>query len=213
MPRSPLTRLPLVGHLFRKVDPTPEDVRAFWAAMQKQWATTQVNKANATEMQAVAELLDLLGITNKQDFLRNFTTVLGEKIYTPFDPGVPTHGWPLWSQIRVCVHEHHHVWQFRAAGGLGFMWNYVASPADRAHYEAEAYRCDMVMEYHFRGRMLEPKILASYLSSSYGCSETDALVMERMLVASIPAIKSGARPSDVLRWAVPWLEARWKLAA
>ena len=209
MPPSVLTRIPLVGRYFRSVKPTPDVVREFWAASLARWDTTRIDKANAAEMKLVAEVLGLLGVLNQQDFLRRFTTTVGTRIYTPFDPGVPTPEWALWSQITVCVHEHHHVWQDRAAGGLGFEWAYLTSSAQRAQYEAEAYRTNMVMDWRYQGRMLDPKVLAALLKN-YGCSAVDIAVVEKMLALSIPAIKAGAMASDVCRWSATWLDRRWK---
>jgi hypothetical protein len=205
---SILARIPLVGHLFRHVDPTSEDVVEFWKAMQHQYATTRIDKANSAEMKIVAELLGLLGVLDKKAFLEKYTTTIGDKIYAPFTPGVPTADWSLWSQIAVCVHEHHHVYQDRAAGGLRFEWDYITSSAKRAHYEAEAYRTNMVMEWKYQGRMINPLYLAKLLAN-YGCSISDIEVAEKMLRLSMPAIKQGAIASDVCRWATIWLDKRW----
>lgn len=210
MPPSILTRLPLIGRFFRKVDPTPEDVREFWKAMSAKWDTTRIDKASSTDMKAVAEVLDLLGVINQQDFMRRFTTTIGNRIYTPFEPGTPTSAWSLWEQIKVGVHEHEHIRQDRAAGGLEFEWDYLTSSAKRAHYEAEAYRTAMVLDWRYQGRMPDPKALAELLKN-YGCSSTDITVVEQMLRLSVPSIKAGAMASDVCRWAVAWLDTRWKL--
>lgn len=212
MPPSVLTRIPLVGRYFRKVDPTADDVREFWKASLVRWDTKRIDKDKAQEMQLVAEVLGLLGIVNKQDFLRRFTTTVGTRIYTPFDPGIPTPEWSLWNQITVCVHEHHHVFQDRAAGGLGFEWAYLTNPAQRAQYEAEAYRTNMVMDWRYQGRMLDPKVLAALLNN-YGCSAVDVAVVAKMLALSVPSIKADAIPSDVCRWSTTWLDTRWHLAA
>lgn len=207
-PRA-MRQLPLVGRFFRSVSPTPDDVREFWAAITRQYDTQRIPKQDSHEMKLVAEALGLMGIVNQQDFLQRFTTVIDCRIYTPFEPGVPTAAWSLWGQIRVAIHEHHHVFQDRASGGLGFKWNYLTSAASRAHYEAEAYRTDMVMDWRFQGRMLDPLSLASNLKS-YGCSDVDVEVVRRMLALSIPSIKAGAITSDVCRWACDWLDQRWE---
>jgi hypothetical protein len=203
-----LARIPLVGRFFRRVDPTPEDVREFWKASLAHWDTTRIDKAKSDEMKLVGEVLSLLGVVDKQNFLRRFTTTIGTRIYTPFEPGVPTSEWSLWSQITVCVHEHHHVWQDRAAGGLGFEWAYLTSSAQRAHYEAEAYRTNMVLDWRYQGRMLNPRDLAAKLRF-YGCSTSDIEVAAKMLALSVPSIKAGAIASDVCRWSVGWLDEWW----
>lgn len=204
-----LTRLPLIGRFFRHVDPTPTDVVAFWQVLTGHFDTQVVDKLQSAEMQAIAEALDLMGIVDKQTFLRRYTTTLGTRICIPFTVGVPNEDWPLWQQVCVAVHEHEHVHQDRAAGGLGFEWNYLTNPAQRAHYEAEAYRTNMVLEWRYQGRMFNPTVLASLLMH-YGCSVADVQVAEKMLALSIPAIKAGAIASDVCRWGCNWLDARWK---
>ena len=78
-----LQSLPVVGKVF--VDIQPEEVWAFWRFMQDHYRTTVVNKRDALEMQLVAQALDALGIQSRDRFLRNFTTTLGRRIYTPFE--------------------------------------------------------------------------------------------------------------------------------
>lgn len=203
-----LTRLPLVGRFFRKANPSSDDVREFWKVMSEKWDTKRIDKDSADEMKLVSEVLNLLGIVNRQDFMRRFTTTVGNRIYTPFKPGEPSPNWSLWSQIVVCVHEHHHVFQDRAAGGLGFEWSYLTNPAQRAQYEAEAYRTNMVLEWRYQGRMPDPRALAALLWH-YGCSQADIDVAAKLLALSIPSIKAGAIASDVCRWACDWLNRRW----
>jgi hypothetical protein len=206
---SVLARIPLVGRFFQHVDPKPEDVVEFWKVMTEHFATKVVNKADSAEMKFVADALGLMKILDKDAFLKRYTTTIGDKIYIPFTIGEPHESWSLWSQITVCVHEHQHVFQDRAAGGLSFEWNYLTSSAKRAHYEAEAYRTNMVLEWRYQGRMLNPAHLAGLLKN-YGCSDVDIAVVEKMLALSIKPIKAGAITSDVCRWGTIWLDARWK---
>jgi hypothetical protein len=207
-PRA-MRQLPLVGRFFRSVSPTPDDVREFWKVMCDRYSTKRVDKSDSMEMRWIAQALGLMGIVDQRDFLQRFTTVIDSTIYTPFVPGVPTPAWSLWGQVRVCVHEHVHVFQDRASGGLGFKWNYLTSAASRAHYEAEAYRTDMVLEWRYQGRMTDPLSLASNLKS-YGCSDVDVEVVRRMLALSIPSIREGAMTHEVCRWACDWLDQRWE---
>ena len=124
-----LQSLPVVGKVF--VDIQPEEVWAFWRFMQDHYRTTVVNKRDALEMQLVAQALDALGIQSSERFLRNFTTTLGRRIYTPFEVGSPRGGWDLWSQVVICVHEHQHVVQHDREG-LSFEVSYLADRAARA---------------------------------------------------------------------------------
>lgn len=206
---SLLAKLPVVGRFFKSARPTSEDVRDYWTDLYKRWDVQRIDKDSSSDMQAVANVLGMLEIVDKNDFLKKFTTTLGNRIYTPFKPGVPTEEWPLWSQIKVGDHEVIHVQQDRAAGGLGFEWSYLTNPAQRAHYESEAYRSEFVLEWRFNGRMPDPDGVAALLGY-YGCSTTDVAVAKVYFQRSIPSIKTGAIANDVTRWTVNWLENRWR---
>ena len=92
-----LQSLPVVGKIF--LDVQPEEVWAFWRFMQDHFRTSVINKRSALEMQLVARGLEALGIQSKDRFLKNFTTTIGRRIYTPFEVGSPKGGWDLWQQI------------------------------------------------------------------------------------------------------------------
>ena len=115
--------------------------------------------------QVVAELLDLLGILDKQAFLNHYTTTLGTKIYVPHSIGSNLPGWDLWGQIIICVHEHVHVVQDRKAGGLAYEWAYVTNTAARTQYEVEAYRTRMEIDWRYRRAMQTPKAIAATLKN------------------------------------------------
>jgi len=89
-----LQSLPVVGKIF--LDVKPEEVWAFWRFMQDHFRTSVINKSSALEMQLVARGLEALGVQSKERFLKNFTTTIGRRIYTPFEIGSPKGGWDLW---------------------------------------------------------------------------------------------------------------------
>ena len=82
-----LQSLPVVGKIF--LDVKPEEVWAFWRFMQDHFRTSVINKSSALEMQLVARGLEALGVQSKERFLKNFTTTIGRRIYTPFEVGSP----------------------------------------------------------------------------------------------------------------------------
>lgn len=205
---SILSRIPLVRRWFPPVNPTPGDVKDFWAYMQKRYGTTVVDKNNAAEMKIVAEFLDIIGILNKDDFLKKYTTTIGKTIYTPFSIGFDAPGWDLFGQIRICAHEHQHVVQYTERGGIAFQWDYAVSSAKRTMYEVEAYRTGMELTWRYLRQMQDARAIAAGLRN-YGCSDDDIKVAEKALLLAIPTIKAGGLTTEAGRIAAEWLDARF----
>jgi hypothetical protein len=186
-------------------DPTPEMVRAFWSYMESVYGSTQIDKQDAPSMQLVADTLDLLGIQDKQTFLSRFTTTIGTHIYTPFDIGVPTPEYSLWGQIVICVHEHEHVAQYRAEG-IDYLTHYLGSGADRADYEAEAYRTSAELGW-WRARGVADAVgLADHLQA-YNLTPGEIVSGLEIIQLSEDTIARGGLVSDATRTALEWLEA------
>lgn len=197
-----LQSLPAVGRIF--YDARPEEVWSFWRFMQDHFRTTVLNKRDALEMQLVAHVLGALGIQSPDRFLRNFTTVIGRRIYTPFEIGVPRGGWDLWSQIVVCVHEHQHVVQHDREG-LAYEISYLADRAARARWEAEAYRSNLELHYWRYGTTPSTRRLAEVLND-YGCRPEDIEVAAKSLALSAVAVQNGAVINEATHVALGWLD-------
>ena len=197
-----LQSLPVVGKVF--VDIQPEEVWAFWRFMQDHHRTTVVNKRDALEMQLVAQALDALGIQSRDRFLRNFTTTLGRRIYTPFEVGSPRGGWDLWSQVVICVHEHQHVVQHDREG-LSFEVSYLADRAARARWEAEAYRSNLELHFWRYGTTPSARRIAEVLGD-YGCRPEDVDVAAKSLALSAVSIRKGAVINEATHVALGWLD-------
>ncbi len=197
-----LQSLPVVGKVF--VDIQPEEVWAFWRFMQDHYRTTVVNKRDALEMQLVAQALDALGIQSRDRFLRNFTTTLGRRIYTPFEVGSPRGGWDLWSQVVICVHEHEHVVQHDREG-LSFEVSYLADRAARARWEAEAYRSNLELHFWRYGTTPSARRIAEVLGD-YGCRPEDVDVAAKSLALSAVSIRKGAVINEATHVALGWLD-------
>lgn len=197
-----LQSLPVVGKVF--VDIQPEEVWAFWRFMQDHYRTTVVNKRDALEMQLVAQALDVLGIQSRDRFLRNFTTTLGRRIYTPFEVGSPRGGWDLWSQVVICVHEHQHVVQHDREG-LSFEVSYLADRAARARWEAEAYRSNLELHFWRYGTTPSARRIAEVLGD-YGCRPEDVDVAAKSLALSAVSIRKGAVINEATHVALGWLD-------
>ena len=196
-----LQSLPVVGKVF--IDIQPEEVWAFWRFMQDHYRTTVVNKRDALEMQLVAQALDALGIQSRDRFLRNFTTTLGRRIYTPFEVGSPRGGWDLWSQVVICVHEHQHVVQHDREG-LSFEVSYLADRAARARWEAEAYRSNLELHFWRYGTTPSARRIAEVLGD-YGCRPEDVDVAAKSLALSAVSIRKGAVINEATHVALGWL--------
>ncbi|HEU4408397.1 MAG TPA: hypothetical protein VFS43_24245 [Polyangiaceae bacterium] len=184
-------------------EPTPEEVRAFWAFLTAHYGTTVVDKADAAEMALVAAFLDRLGVMDRARFLANYTTTIGRRIYLPFELGK---GQDLWHQMVIAVHEHQHVVQLDRDGWLAFTGGYLLRTATRARYETEAYRTHLELHFWRTGAMLSARDLAAKLRA-YGCSGEDVVVAEKVLRLSEPAVRQGAALVPATRVALSWLNA------
>ncbi len=190
---------------------TREQVVGLYAHMMQAFRAALINKRSAAEMALVSVLLGRLGIVDRQAFMQRFATTVGRRIYVPFTPGVATADWSLNSQAVVCVHECHHVHQWDRLGPAMFTYQYVASKARRTLLEVEAYRTSMEVRWRLDGVMPDPARLASSLRS-YGVSEADVMVAERMLRASVPTVRAGGITSPATKAAVDWLKSKGVLS-
>ena len=197
-----LQSLPVVGKIF--LDVQPEEVWAFWRFMQDHFRTSVINKNSALEMQLVARDLEVLGVQSKERFLKNFTTTIGRRIYTPFEVGSPKGGWDLWHQIVICVHEHQHVVQHDREG-LSYEVSYLADRAARARWEAEAYRSNLELAYWRTGTTPSAQQTASVLKD-YGCRPEDIEVTAKSLALSAISVKKGAVINEATHVALGWLD-------
>lgn len=186
---------------------TPEQVKDFWAFMQKEYGSKVVQKDDSLTMKAAAELLNALGIQDKETFMKTFTTTLYETIYIPFELGVEEPGghYTLWSQIRVCVHEHQHIVQGNRDGWPVFASRYLASSSYRAGYEAEAFGSDMEMEYWKTKQIIDIPSRAAILKS-YGCSTTDIDMTVSMLKIRATMVSHGTVLNPTSLAAIKWLD-------
>lgn len=197
-----LQSLPVVGAVFQDVK--PEEVWAFWRFMQDHFRTSVINKKSALEMQLVAQALDALGIQSRERFLKNFTTTIGRRIYTPFEVGSPKGGWDLWHQVVICVHEHQHVVQHDREG-LSYEVSYLADRAARARWEAEAYRSNLELAYWRTGATPSAQRTASVLKD-YGCRPEDVEVTAKSLALSAISVKKRAVINEATYVALGWLD-------
>ena len=186
-------------------DPTPEQVRWLWAHMTRKYGSTVVDKSGSIPMQLAGWGLEKMGVMDAPTFLGDYTTTVGKTIYVPFEIGVPRSAADLYSQVIIAVHEHMHVIQFSREGTWTFASRYLLSKSARALYEAEAYRCDMEMEYWRSASMPSPRELAQKLQH-YACSPLDIEVATKYLTASAQTIQWGGMVSEPSKEAIRWLQ-------
>jgi len=190
---------------------TSQRVRDFWLHMQNEFGSSVVQKDESAVMKAAASLLDVLDIQDKEQFMKDFVTTLHRTIYIPFIVGVEGSGghWSLWSQIRVCVHENQHVVQSDRDGLPEFAARYLTSSSFRAGYEAEAYGCDLEMEFWRQGANFNPYDFALQRAQglkSYGCSEGDIDQAATMLALRAGVVVQGVVETKSSQVAIEWLE-------
>jgi hypothetical protein len=193
------------GGFCEATDPTPEMVRAFWSFMEQVHGATRIDKTNAPEMQLLGDLLQTLGIENRDIFLTHYTTTIGTRIYTPFEPGVPTPDYNLWAQMVIGVHEIQHVFQYRAEG-VEYLGRYVADGFNRADYEAEAYRTRAELDW-WRYRTLDSaEDLANHLLA-YNCTSDEIGLARQIIQLTEETVQQGGLVSDTTATAIEWLQA------
>lgn len=206
---SRLAKIPLVGKIFhRELSPFPADVQDFWSFMLARHGMHVVNKNDSKMMKIVGESLDLMGIQDKDDFMKRFTTTVFGRVYTPFEIGVESDGWSLWQQIRILPHEIRHDVQRKNVGAIGYEWDYTTSSAARANYECDAMSIDMLLEWRYQDRMLSPREMALTLKG-YACSDMDIKVSEKQLAMAAKMIRRGAILPDPAREACEWIDDRF----
>lgn len=150
---------------------SPQLTVAFWDAMMLHYGTRIVPKRDALEMRVTAQALDLVGILDHDRFMTRYTTVWGNRIYPSFVIGEGDED-ELWRQIVVCVHEHQHVEQFRRLGLFRFFSRYLLSSSMRAALEAEAYCCNVELNWVVRQKEIDVFSLSNLLKD-YGCKPGD----------------------------------------
>jgi hypothetical protein len=174
--------------------------------MSKKYDFDIVQKNDAKEMKIVGWALGQMGVLNKDDFLKRYTTTvcLGgwRAVYVPFEIGKGTQT-QLIRQIGIAVHESQHVIQ---ATRDGFQpMKYLASDTNRAYYEADAYRATMEMHWFFTGKLLSPKSLANSLKG-YSVGSSDRRIAEKHLIIASKVVERGGVITGTSKVAIRW----WK---
>jgi hypothetical protein len=187
----------------------PVTVQEFWKYMQGEYHSKVVAKNDSDFMELAGGVLELLKIQDKQTFMTRFTTTIGRTVYIPFEIGVENAYYDLWGQIRVCVHEHEHIVQGDRDGWIVFDGKYVASTTSRATYEAEAYGCDMEMEFWHRGPTFDLVQFGNDRAEglrNYGCPAAAIEMAKQILTIRAGIVSQGVVETNSAQRAIAWLE-------
>ena len=171
----------------------------FWDVMGDKYDFSVHDKRKSGNMDRISRLLDMIGVQDRQAFMENYTTTLGDDVYIPFSLGKGRQR-EMVNQIITCVHEVQHVLQYRR-NPMRFFSNYALSDAARTHYEVDAYRTNMEIWYYLKGTILSPRGLSKCLEG-YGVSKGDIHVAEKHLRVSAKLLKHGVIVSGVSKDAI-----------
>lgn len=168
---------------------TPEIVVSAWDHMRRYYNTKIVSKEDQELMQMIGYSLDIMGIMDKEKFLKTYTTTIGDVIYVPFEIGVGTDKHPLHTQLYICGHEHQHYVQYRN-GRMQFMLEYLSDSTQRARYEVTAMHTSMEIRWWHEQRIPNIQSYATKLFN-YNCSQTDIDVAQAALKLSSMVVQRG----------------------
>jgi hypothetical protein len=168
-----------------------------------------IQKSDCDMMPLVANALELLGIVNKDKFLRSFALTIVDPfydqkwVYIPWTPGAGSQA-ALRKQVMVLAHEVEHTLQ-----GEDIRWapKYFTSKSYRAHMEAQAMRAELELCWYLTGKPANTKALADRLES-YRVRSRDIRVTKKELDLVNMVVKRGAIGSDAGKAAIRWLKKR-----
>ncbi len=177
-----------------------------WFSLVDEYRTRVLPKDKSLLMWFIGLFLSVFKFMPLDTFRSRYTTTIADRIYTPYkvgegdairDPDV------FWRQIKLGVHEHTHILQYRSIGYLLFAYRYATSTRARAMYEAEAYATGIEMDlWRTSGAaIIDTGALAARLVA-YGCKPSD--------IESAKALYdiAYARLRGAKKWKDPVLPAR-----
>jgi len=100
-----------------------------------------IPKSSSKLMKAINVFLKIITFGLFKDFMVNFTTTIGNTVYTPDHWAA----WPEYSQVRILKHEKIHMQQSKKYGRILYSFLYLFFPLPfllcyfRAKFEKEAY--------------------------------------------------------------------------
>lgn len=186
---------------------TSQLVKDFYGVACTKYGANVTSKSNSDFMKLVGSFLDGIGVIDKEKFMRQYTTTIGATIYSPYEIGVDggSGGYDLWDQVKILCHELVHVVQYKTHPAK-FLVLYLASPSDRASYEAEAYAADLQLFYWMYGHGYDTAQRAKSLLN-YGLKQEHCDYVAQYLDVHADIFAQGGASSEVSTWAASWLDA------
>lgn len=184
---------------------TTATVVGLWHHMEKSYNSNHTSKSDSGMMKMIGNFLSAMGILDKNQFLKNYTTTIGSVIYVPFQIGATSIQYPLFNQITTCVHEHQHVVQWRR-GGLSFMLEYLTDSSRRAAYEVDAMHSSLEMHWWYN-RALPDISKMSLRLVDYNCKKDDIVMAEKMLRSISKVVRRGAISTSAGVTAIKYLRS------
>jgi hypothetical protein len=185
---------------------TSQLVKDFYGVACTKYGATITSKSNSDFMKLIGSFLDGIGVLDKELFMKQYTTTVGTSIYTPYEIGVDggPNGYDLWDQVKVLVHELTHVVQYKTYP-VKFMVLYLASPSDRASYEAEALAADLQLYYwmYRSGYDIQQRVKTLL---NYGLKQEHCDYVAQYLNVHNDIFAQGGSSSEIATWAASWLD-------
>lgn len=155
--------------------------------LEKRFDVKITSNKNSEDVKAIASILDILGIKNKDAFLKEVSITINNHVYLCFEPGCSTIDPIL--QLEIIAHELLHTMQWEE-NPVKFSLNYLGKHEKRAEYETEALSCNMELHYRLTKQLYAPKDLSKHLVW-YKCSSSDIRVAEKHLAILANIFKHG----------------------
>lgn len=168
-----------------------------------------INKGGSDLMGLVSNALEILGIMDKEKFMKRYAMTIvnpftDEKfVYIPWTPGVGSQTARAY-QLRVLAHEVEHTLQGES---LKFVPRYFYSKSHRAHYEAKAIRAELELWWYLYGIPMNTEA-ASRRLAAYQVRSSDIRVTKKELDLANRVICRGAIGTDAGKAAIGWLKKR-----
>jgi hypothetical protein len=187
---------------------SPQMVREYAKFMFDSYRLKPRYKRSSWEMIFLNFALSRLGITEKDEWLNRYATILGQNVYLPFVPGTMTKRWDLKDQVACIAHECQHGFQMKKEGSSKWNYLYFSSSAKRSNYEADAYSTSLEV-YHYLGVALDPVETAKTLFN-YGCKKDDVETVKLRLVLFERLVQKGGYSTNAGVKAIKYLIGRDK---
>ncbi len=159
--------------------------------LEKRFNVKITSNKNEGEIEAVASILDLIGVKDKEAFLKEVAITIYRHIYLPFTVGDLSVD-PL-KQLEIIAHELEHVLQWEK-DPLAFGINYLTKPEKRAEMEVKALGANLEWVWRTTGKLYDIKQLSAHMKW-YRIGSKDIKVAEKHLAILANILKQGGNYS------------------